>query len=120
MIDAQNYRVKSVHATGIQVGGKLTGNIKKTHVLPCFGIIAELSGFDIQARFIVQNYKIEIIHDGSITFSKEIKDPLFEEDIKAAFKKLNTHDRILFTNIKVRNPDGLISEINPTLFTITE
>ena len=120
LINETKYRVKRLPNPIISISGKSAGEIKKNILIKSLGIAAVLQNFDIDARYVVTDYKIELIQNNQITFSKEVDDARFSEEIINAFKSLNNGDRMLISKITVKAPDSRLLKLDIAEFIIID
>ena len=120
LINETIFRVKRIPNPIIQINGHNNGEIKKNVLVASLGITTMLTGFDFDARFVVMHFKIELIQNNQITFSREIDGPRFNEEIINAFKSLNNGDRMLISNITAKGPDSRLRKLSPAEFIIID
>ena len=120
LINETKYRVKRIPNPIIQINGHDNGEIRKNVLIASLGISTILIGFGFDVRFVVMHFKIELIQNNQITFSKEVDGPRFSEEIINAFKSLNNGDRMLISNITAKGPDSRLLKLSPAVFNIID
>lgn len=115
-----NYRIKLIPNPEIKIGNSFGGKVNKYNLLNALGIVAVLRNFDLHGRYIVTHYKVELIQNNQNSFSKEIDGPMFNEEIKDAFKDLKSGDQMLISNIIVKAPGGNLINLGIVEFNIIE
>lgn len=91
----------------------------KTEVAAQEYVRAELEGFDINARFKIETYKVCIFSADSCKYLiQEYRSGKISPDLKEKIQALQDSDTVLFKDIYVTGPDGKTILIEPLLLSI--
>jgi hypothetical protein len=116
-IGSWDFRVKYLPDPVTKVARKKSGTISMVQLLDAGEVVADLENFDFDARFEIVEFtvfaKIENVENDEI--SKSAK---FTNEQRALIKRLKPGDRLTFTDIKAKGPDGGIRSLNGIIFTI--
>lgn len=118
--DTARFRVKRIPPPVIVVGGKRRGSIRKKILQAQMGIALVLEGFDFDAKFIVEKFRISIYSRDKLVYQEDCIGPYFTVKTKEAFNQLSNGDKILITEAMYRTIDDRIDNLEPTDFTISE
>jgi hypothetical protein len=108
-ITNKKFRVKSIPDPRPSAGGYKDGLISLARFQSTEGIMAKITGFDMDARCSVQSFEIIISPQKGEIFKKTIIGPVFPEDIKKRFQTLQVGDKVTFLEIKSRCPGDEIA-----------
>jgi gliding motility-associated protein GldM len=102
------FRVKRIPDPIAKIGGKLGNGIlefKKLELGSIGGIVAELPGFDFDARFVVKSFIVSAVVKGNL---KEFpcNGNNLSSEAKTTIQSLGQGGKIYFENIKATGPDG--------------
>lgn len=114
------FRAKRIPDPVAMVGGKNGGEIRKNILKAQIGIIAVLTQFDFDARFIVEQFTITLLHTGKPIFTRECTGARFPPEVIRSFDRLQAGDQVLFTEMTYRGPDGRTNGLLPVEFRIVE
>jgi hypothetical protein len=104
----------------VKITGKGEGEISKNFMKAQLGLLAELNGFDIQVRYVIDKFSIIIIRGDEAIFIKENTGALFNSEIKNALNSIQVGDRIIFAGINFKGPNGSMGLLKPSEFVITD
>jgi gliding motility-associated protein GldM len=104
------FRVKKIPDPIAKIGGKLgngTVEFKKVELAGIGGILADLPGFDFDARFIVKSFVITAVVKGNL---KEfpISGNNLSSEAKTVIQGLGQGGKFFIENIKASGPDGSV------------
>lgn len=121
LIGTAEYRVRYLPEPLFYLAGKNKGEIKKDILIELLGIVADhFPGVDIDARFVIAQYAIAIQRNDSTIFVKQVIGAYFDNEIKAAFKKLKAGDKLTLYDITGKGIDNVVRTLSPGEFTIVE
>ena len=113
------FRVKSLPDPVVKVDGKKSGTISVSKLLTVEEVVADLENFDFDARFEVIEFtvfaKVNGFDRDEISKSAKITDAQ-----RALMGQLKPGDKVTFTDIKAKAPDGSIRQLNAIMLTIQE
>lgn len=104
----------------VTITGKTGGEISKNFMKVQVGLLAELSGFDIHVKYLIDKFSIVIIRGEKAILIKENKGAIFNSEIKNALNSIQTGDRIIFFDINYKGPFGHTGVLKPAEFIITD
>lgn len=120
IIGSVDFRTKYIPDPVAMVGGKNGGEIRKSILRVQLGITAILQNFDFDARFAISGFTMTILRSDRTVFSKTCEGALFPQEIRNAFEMLQTNDRVLFSDISCKAPDGRARRLQPIEFRIID
>jgi len=115
-VGVQKVRVKMIPDPIAAVGGKSYGVMQASIFRAQIGIIAELKGFDFDAKFSVISFEFSIVpkrgeYIGPYTANSARFDA--SNDVEKARQRVRPGDRVYMDNIKARGPDGRVRSLAP-------
>lgn len=114
------FRAKYIPDPIAIVAGKSGGEIRKSVLKVQVGISTVLNGFDFDIRFKIENYTVSFFRDNKPTFTKNCNGAIFPQEVIAAFDTLQTNDRVIFSRINCKSPDGKSRTLLPIEFVIVD
>lgn len=127
MIGRYAFRVKQIPPPAFKIGPYslhhfYEGRKAKSALLGLQEYVrAELEGFDYQAVFVVDSFRVNLFHanaakiDNYFNIGNKLSQP-----IKDAFSGLKAGDVVFFYKIFARGPDGIQWELDPLILTIED
>jgi gliding motility-associated protein GldM len=114
---SMTFRVKALPDPVAKVGGKKGGYIAKNELIAQQFVLADLEGFDFEARFTVTEFTVSIKKGG---FDQDVSShsQRFTDAQKDLLKNLNRGDKVIFTDIKAKGPSGKVRELNGIILKI--
>lgn len=106
-----SFRVKKIPDPVTKVGGQ-SGNVdmKKIDLSKIGGVIADLPGFDFDAKFVVVSYELTAVVKGALK-----SEPCTGNQLSAGARQIlasaGVGSKIFFENVKAKGPDGSIRNI---------
>jgi len=107
----KKFRVKKIPDPVSKVGGK-TGNVemKKAELATIGGVVAELQGFDFEARFVVISFELSAVVRGALK-SELCQGNGLSPGARTILNAATPGSKIFFENVKARGPDGTVRNI---------
>ncbi|MCD6066537.1 MAG: gliding motility protein GldM [Bacteroidetes bacterium] len=102
------FRVKRIPDPVAKIGGKIGNGIlefKKLELASIGGVIAEVPGFEFDARFVVKSFIVSAVVKGSLKEFNCAGNNLSAE-AKGVIQSLSPGSKLYFENIKASGPDG--------------
>jgi len=114
---SMTFRVKALPDPVAKVGGKKGGTISKNELIAQQFVLADMEGFDFEARFTVTEFTVSIKKGG---FDQDVSShsQRFTDAQKDLLKSLNRGDKVIFTDIKAKGPSGKVRELNGIILKI--
>jgi beta-lactamase regulating signal transducer with metallopeptidase domain len=113
------FRVKFLPDPVVKVDGKKSGTISVSKLLTIEEVVADLENFDFDARFEVIEFSVYAKINGF--FRDEVsKSAKITDAQRALMGQLKPGDKVTFTDIKAKAPDGSIRQLNAIMLTIQE
>jgi gliding motility-associated protein GldM len=111
------FRVKNIPDPVAKVAGMKSGKIDKKSLMEQAMVLADLEGFDFDAKFVVTEFTVSCKIKG---FDKQsyVKSYKISDDQRQIFASANKGDKIFFTEIMAIGPDGKPRELNGIILTI--
>ena len=110
------YRVKMVPPPVAKIGGKAGGNIEKNVLTSQTGILADMEDFLFDLRYVVSSFTMTI-PTGAGDRASNASSAGFTDEQKKLLNGMTKGQRVFFTNIKARGPDGT-KDLRDIMFTI--
>jgi hypothetical protein len=114
------FRVKRIPPPVARIGGKEGGEIRKPILQVQLGVVAALTGFDFDARFIVTKYTLTLTRGSNIYFSHNNKGAKFEQPVFDAFREIAVGDVLDVYDIDCVGPDRSVMRLQPIRFRVVE
>jgi gliding motility-associated protein GldM len=107
----KKFRVKRIPDPVAKVGGK-SGNVdmKKVELATIGGVIADLPGFDFDARFVVTQFELSAVIKGQLK-SAVCSGNQLSAEARNILSQAGVGSKIFFENVKAKGPDGTIRNI---------
>ncbi len=102
-------RVKFIPDPVAKVAGKTGGAIPANVFKAQRGILADLEGFDFDARFVVQSYQLSLLPKrGELIGPFEVQSAYLDKDnrVSDVIKRARPGDRVYIEDIRAKGPDG--------------
>jgi gliding motility-associated protein GldM len=102
------FRVKRIPDPVAKIGGKIGNGIlefKKLELASIGGVVAEVPGFEFDARFVVKSFIVSAVVKGSLKEFNCAGNNLSAE-AKGVIQSLSPGSKLYFENIKASGPDG--------------
>lgn len=105
------FRVKKIPDPVAKVGGK-SGNVdmKKVELSAIGGVVADLPGFDFDAKFVVTEFELTAVVKGALK-SEPCKGNSLSGGARAILSSAGVGSKIFIENVKAKGPDGSIRNI---------
>jgi gliding motility-associated protein GldM len=105
------FRVKKIPDPVAKVGGK-SGNVdmKKVELSQIGGVVADLPGFDFDAKFIVISFELTAVVKGALK-SEVCSGNSLSGGARAILASAGVGSKIFVENVKAKGPDGSIRNI---------
>ncbi len=105
------FRVKKIPDPVAKVGGK-SGNVdmKKIELAAIGGVVADLPGFDFDAKFVVTEFELTAVVKGALK-SEPCKGNALSPGARAILQSAGVGSKIFIENVKAKGPDGSIRSI---------
>jgi hypothetical protein len=105
------FRVKKIPDPVAKVGGK-SGNVdmKKVQLSSIGGVVADLPGFDFEAKFVVTSFELTAVVKGVLK-SESCKGNSLSPGARAILASAGVNSKIFVENVKAKGPDGSIRNI---------
>lgn len=118
-IACRKIRIKPLPTPSAKFANKSGGNIGLGEFKAQSGLIASLEGFDIDARFNIESYKINVIRGNNVLHSVLNHSSRIEVSNQYIIDQVKNGDKIIFENIFVKMP-GLekSQKLNSLIFEI--
>jgi hypothetical protein len=118
-IACRKIRIKPLPTPSAKFANKSGGNIGLGEFKAQYGLIALLEGFDIDARFNIESYKINVIRGNNVLHSVLNHGGRIEISNQYIIDQVKIGDKIIFENIFVKMP-GLekSQKLNSLIFEI--
>ncbi len=114
------FRIKDIPLPLAKVAGKSGGDIRRNVLKAQMGITSVFEGFDFDARFPIERFTVRIYRDKKIIFEEKTEGAKFNTPTKIAFDKVQEYDRIVFTDIDCKMPEGRTRILSQIEFRILE
>ncbi len=104
------FRVKRIPDPIAKIGGKLglgTLEFPKNQLAAIGGVVAELQGFDFDARFVVTGFQMSAVIKGALK-DYSANGPGLTGEMKGILAQLGPGGKVFFENIKAKGPDGSV------------
>lgn len=107
----KKFRVKRIPDPVAKVGGK-SGNVemKKVELASIGGVIADLPGFDFDAKFVVTQFELSAVIKGQLK-SAVCPGNQLSGEARNILSQAGVGSKIFFENVKAKGPDGTIRNI---------
>ncbi|GEM_PF-1735285 len=112
------FRVKTIPPPEASIGRKRNAEISHAFLKANLGMIAYLSGFDIEAVYRVTNFNYAIIRNDKVIKNGTNESAKFDDKTKTDFSCLEPKDKVLFYNISCKAPDSRIQTLESFELTI--
>jgi gliding motility-associated protein GldM len=114
---SMEFRVKNIPDPIAKVAGMKTGKIDKKTLMEQSMVVADLEGFDFNAKFTVTEFTVSAKIKG---FDREetVKSYKINDTQRQIINSANKGDKIYFQGIWAIGPDGKPRELNGIIFTI--
>jgi len=105
------FRVKKIPDPVTKVGGQ-SGNVdmKKQQLSQIGGVIADLPGFDFDAKFVVTTFELSAVVKGALK-SVVCSGNQLSGEARAILASAGVGSKIFFDNVKAKGPDGSLRNI---------
>ena len=105
------FRVKKIPDPVTKVGGQ-SGNVdmKKVQLSQIGGVIADLPGFDFDAKFVVTSFELSAVVKGALK-SVPCTGNQLNGEARAILQSAGVGSKIFFENVKAKGPDGSVRNI---------
>lgn len=105
------FRVKKIPDPVTKVGGQ-SGNVdmKKVQLSQIGGVIADLPGFDFDAKFVVTSFELSAVVKGALK-SVPCTGNQLNGEARAILSSAGVGSKIFFENVKAKGPDGSVRNI---------
>ncbi len=105
------FRVKKIPDPVAKVGGK-SGNVdmKKVELSAIGGVVADLPGFDFDAKFVVTEFELTAVVKGALK-SEPCKGNSLSGAARGILSSAGVGSKIFIENVKAKGPDGSIRNI---------
>lgn len=105
------FRVKKIPDPVTKVGGQ-SGNVdmKKVQLSQIGGVIADLPGFDFDAKFVVTSFELSAVVKGALK-SVVCSGNQLNGEARAILSSAGVGSKIFFDNVKAKGPDGSVRNI---------
>jgi len=113
-----DFRVKKIPDPIVKVGPSNGGYIDRKVLGYQQFMRAEIENFDIDARFLIESYKVLVFKGDSLIFNKVGDSGKLPQEFRDAVLSLEKDDIVLFEKIQAMGPDGKILNLQPIVFTI--
>lgn len=113
-------RVKRIPDPVAKVGGKSTGVIATNRFKGEIGIIAELEGFDFNAKFQVTSYRFTWAPKNGVAKEVSVNGPYLNKSAEMLqfVGACRAGDKVIFDEVKAKGPDNVIRPINSVVLTL--
>lgn len=111
------FRISRIPDPYFYLGDKKAGGVSKEFVQGQAGVIARNPDFVFDLKYQVLSFDMIYAPRSGPVISTSAQGNRFSDEQKTVFSKLRGGDRLFFSNVKVRMPDGTTREAN-TSFTI--
>ncbi len=111
------FRVKEIPDPVAKVGGKKGGSIEKNILLAQQIVLADLENFDFDAKFTITEFTVSV-NKGGIYQDEKSNSRKFTDAQKDLIRNLSSGDRVTFTDIKAKGPDGKARDLNGIMLKI--
>jgi len=112
-IGEYEFLAKAIPDPVAEIGGKSLGNISRSVLKAQIGIIADIHGFNICARFVVTSFSMIVMKKNGQIIDKDNVGSKFSDDIHSVFNSLEENETVLFTKITAKGPDGIERHLAP-------
>jgi gliding motility-associated protein GldM len=115
----KEFRVKKIPNPLATVGGIVEGKISKNRLLKTPGVRASLKDFPFDLKFRVSTFTVRV-EEGEYVKPIIVKGDLFNQEVKAKFKKIKPGRGVSFTNIKATSTEkGIgVKTCSPVVLTV--
>ncbi|MFO0357852.1 MAG: gliding motility protein GldM [Sphingobacteriaceae bacterium] len=105
------FRVKKIPDPVTKVGGQ-SGNVdmKKIQLSQIGGVIADLPGFDFDAKFVVTSFELSAVVKGALK-SVPCSGNQLSGEARSILAAAGVGSKIFFENVKAKGPDGSVRNI---------
>ena len=105
------FRVKKIPDPVTKVGGQ-SGNVdmKKMQLSQIGGVVADLPGFDFDAKFIVTTFELSAVVKGALK-SVVCSGNQLNSEARTILQSAGVGSKIFFDNVKAKGPDGSLRNI---------
>jgi gliding motility-associated protein GldM len=105
------FRVKKIPDPVTKVGGQ-SGNVdmKKVQLSQIGGVIADLPGFDFDAKFVVTSFELSAVVKGALK-SVPCSGNQLSGEARSILAAAGVGSKIFFENVKAKGPDGSVRNI---------
>lgn len=114
------YRVKPLPLPEAYIGGRHNAQMPIVVFRAQEGVIAKLDGFDFDVWFKVTSFQMDVIRDGQVVSSEKNNKNVFEPGARKAMLAAQPGDKVVFSNILSRKPNGTIVALEPIEITLTK
>jgi len=112
------FAVKDIPKPSIYVDGLNNGKITKENLLAQGSFKARLDNFDLCITYHIMSYSVVFLKKNNTFNLVDVKTSVFSEELINEFKALRKNDKLIITDIKVREPSGRIMQLQPVDITI--
>ena len=119
VISKAMFRTKPLPPPTCRLAGKDGGEISKSVLKVQVALSVMLEGFDFDARFSVEGYRVTIFRGNKVIFTEGETGARFPSSVTEAFKMTEQGDSLVFSNLKAKAPDQQLRSLPPIEFEIT-
>lgn len=119
-LSTYDFRLKKVPDPKPKIGGSITGGkVDKNTIIAAGNVLAVLEDFDFEGyKFTIDSYRVSMNTRGTDFVDKDVKGPVFTEDVIKLIKNAKSGQKISFENIVAKGPDGDLRDLNPIIIQI--
>jgi len=113
---SMTFRIKLLPTPIAKVAGKASGSIDKNTLVAQQGVLADMEDFLFDLRYVVTQFTVGVTVQG-MDKSETSNSAVFTPQQRQLLNGLTKGQRVFFTNIKARGPDG-VKDMRDINFTI--
>jgi hypothetical protein len=111
VLDSVLFRVKSIPAPVISLGGKRDGDsVSVQELSAAAGVVAVFNDFDFDFSIRIASFDLTFLKAGSL-FTFRSNGPAFTPQMRSAMQALSTGSRLFIENVVCTYPDGTLVKI---------
>jgi hypothetical protein len=107
----QEFRVKNVPSPDAYFAGVTgSGNVPKTKLMAAAGVVAKMSYFEFDVKWIVTEFELTAFHRGKMVTTKSSGNRVTGE-MKNLLKATRKGEYVFISGIKAKGPDGSVRDL---------
>lgn len=104
LLGERKYRIKSLPIPEAEIGGKKSGTMGNGEFKAQSGIIVPINFNDIDGRYSIESFRMQIIRKGEVIASLVNNTGVFQEKTRTAIDEVRPGDKVFFDQIQIRMP----------------